>query len=94
MGDLKIQVICGFGIGSSTLLKIKTQNVLKEIGVQAEVFTGDVSSASDILCDVIFTSKELAERLRSIAKVPVVVINNFVSSDEIKEKIEEFLNTR
>ncbi|MCL2565149.1 MAG: PTS sugar transporter subunit IIB [Defluviitaleaceae bacterium] len=94
MSELKIQAICGFGVGSSTLLKIKIQGVLKEMGVEAEVFTGDVSSASGVLCDVIFTSNELAENLKSRAKVPVIVINNFVNSAEIKEKVEEFLKTR
>jgi len=94
MSDLKIQAICGFGVGSSTLLKIKIQGVLKELGVVADVFTGDVSSASGVECDAIFTSNELADNLRTRAKVPVIVINNFVNAAEIKEKMEEFLKTR
>ncbi|MCL2400409.1 MAG: PTS sugar transporter subunit IIB [Defluviitaleaceae bacterium] len=94
MSDLRIQAICGFGVGSSTLLRIKIEGVLKELGVKATVFTGDVSSASGTECDAIFTSKELADNLRSKVKVPVVVINSFVNTAEIKEKTEEFLKTR
>lgn len=94
MKNLRIQAICGFGVGSSTLLRIKIEGVLKELGVKATVFTGDVSSASGTECDAIFTSNELAENLRSRAKVPVIVINSFVNSAEIKEKVEEFLKTK
>jgi len=94
MNVLKIQAICGFGVGSSTLLKIKLQGVLKEMGVEAVVFTGDITSASEVECDAIFTSNELVDSLRNQAKVPVIVINNFVNTAEIKGKIEEFLKTR
>jgi len=94
MSGLSIQAICGFGVGSSTLLKIKIQCVLKEMGIEADVFTGDISSASGTDCDVIFTSNELAENLYGKVKVPVIVINNFINQNEIKEKIKEFLKTR
>ena len=94
MGDLSIQAVCGFGVGSSTLLRIKIQSVLKELGVEANVFTGDVSSAASMECDVIFTSSELAENLQGKAKVPVIVINNFIDHNEIKDKIQEFLKNK
>jgi len=94
MDELRIQAICGFGVGSSTLLRIKIEGVLKELGVKATVFTGDVSSATGSDCDAIFTSNELAENLRSRVKVPVVVINSFVNTAEIKEKMQGFLETR
>ncbi len=93
MDELSIQAVCGFGVGSSTLLRIKIQSILKEMGIQANVFTGDITSASSVDCDVIFTSNELAENLKGKTKTPVVVINNFVNKNEIKEKLEEFLKT-
>lgn len=94
MGVLSIQAVCGFGVGSSTLLRIKIQSVLKELGVEANVFTGDVSSAASMECDAIFTSSELAENLQDKAKVPVIVINNFIDHNEIKDKIQEFLKNK
>jgi len=94
MDDLRIQAICGFGVGSSTLLRIKIEGVLRDLGVKATVFTGDVSSATGADCDAIFTSNELADNLKSRVKVPVVVINSFVNTGEIKEKMQAFLATR
>lgn len=93
MNALTVQVICGFGIGTSTLLKIKIQNVITEMGIDGDVFTGDISSAATV-CDVIFTTKELAENVRSRAAAPVIVINNLMDSAEIKEKMEEFILNR
>jgi len=94
MSELTIQAICGFGVGSSTLLKIKIQGVLKEMGIEATVFTGDISSASGAACDVIFTSSDLAENLQGRVHVPIVIIKSFVNQKEIKEKLQVFLENR
>jgi len=92
MSDLIVQVICGFGIGSSTLLKIKIQGILAELGVEAKVFTGALSSSAS--CDVIFTTKELAEKVMAQFDVSVIVISNLMDSAEIREKTEKFINNR
>jgi len=94
MQPLRVQAICGFGVGSSTLLRIKLEGVLKTLGVEAEVFTGDVTTGTSVPCDVIFASSEIAENLVSKAKCQVIVINNFVNVKEITEKVQEFLKTR
>lgn len=90
---LQIQAVCGFGVGTSTLLMIKLTGVFKEYGVDANVFSGDVITAPTIKCDAIFTSKELAGNLERKAKCPVIVIKNFVNQAEIKDKVKEFLDS-
>jgi len=94
MSSLTVKVICGFGVGSSTLLKIKVQSILRELGVEAAVFTGDISAVTEGFCDVIFTTKDLGERIKSEANVPVVTINNIMDSVEIRGKVEEFLESK
>lgn len=91
MRELKIQAVCGFGVGSSMLLKIKLSQVFKANGIAADVFTGDVATAASVDCDAIFTSQELGEALRSRAKVPVIVIDSFVNKQEIEEKAMAFV---
>jgi PTS system ascorbate-specific IIB component len=90
---ISILAVCGFGVGSSLLLKINISNVAKTNQVDAEVNTGDVATATSTPCDVIFTSKELAETMKARAKVPVVVINSFVDKKEISEKLLKFVKT-
>lgn len=89
----KIQTVCGFGCGSSLLLRMKIQDVLKENGLEAEVFCGDVGTAAATPCDVIFTSGELADRLNERAGAPVIVINSFVNKKEITDKVLEYFNS-
>ncbi|WP_353626304.1 PTS sugar transporter subunit IIB [Bacillus sp. JCM 19041] len=88
MAKLKIMTVCGFGLGSSMVLKMNLDGVLKELGIEADVFTGDVGSAQSTPADYIFTSKELGEKLSESAGKPVIIINSFVNKAEIKEKVE------
>lgn len=86
MKKLNVMAVCGFGVGSSMVLKMKIDEVVKEEGMEANVFTADVGSAASTPADVIFTSNELGEKLKSTVKIPVVVVNSFVNKNEIKEK--------
>jgi len=92
MKNIKIQVVCGFGCGTSLFLKIKLDEVIKEIGREAEVFCGDVGTCLSHNCDAIFISEDLAERVIDRAKMPIVVITNFMNKKEVEEKTVEFFN--
>ena len=83
---LKVLVVCGFGIGSSLLLKMNIDKVLKENGIPADVETCDMGSAAATPCDIVFTSAELGDKLRAKLQVPVVVIDNFTKLDQIRER--------
>ena len=91
---IKIQAICGFGVGSSTLLKIKLQGIFKELGVAADVFNGDLPTGPSVPCDAIFCSTDIAENLESRVKVPVIAIKSFVNKTELVEKVNGFLASR
>ncbi len=89
--EFKVQAVCGFGVGSSTLLKMKLDQAFRHHGVAASVFAGDVGSSTSTECDVIFTSRELAEFLTPKAKCPVIVIDSFVNKAEIEAKVLQFV---
>ncbi len=93
MGEIKIQAVCGFGCGSSLFLRIKIDNVLNAHGLKARTFCGDVGTACSADCDVIFISAELGERIKDRAKVPVVIINNFMDDKEVTEKVLAYFET-
>jgi PTS system ascorbate-specific IIB component len=90
---LRIQTVCGFGCGSSLMLKMQIEDLLKKNNYEAEVFCSDVGTCCANTCDVIFISKELAERIAERVKVPVVVINNFMDKKEVEEKTLDFMKT-
>jgi len=84
MKKLKIITVCGFGLGSSMLLKMKVEEVLKKHDISASVETSDVGSAPSASCDVIFTSYELGEKMKNQTQTPIVMVRNFMDTDEIE----------
>jgi PTS system ascorbate-specific IIB component len=84
MKRLKMLTVCGFGVGSSMVLKMKLDELLKSEHIDAQVETADIGSASSMPCDLIFTSKELGEKLKQSVSVPVISISNFIDKNEIR----------
>lgn len=85
MKKLKIMTVCGFGLGSSMILKITLDGVLKENNIPAETFCADATTAIGESFDIVFTSKEMSHLFKNVTK-PVVVIENFLSKNEIISK--------
>lgn len=83
---IKVLVVCGFGVGTSLILKMNIEKVLKANNINADVENTDITTAQSVSADIIFTSNELASTLESKTTVPIVVINNFLSNPEIEEK--------
>ncbi|HAQ3799161.1 TPA: PTS sugar transporter subunit IIB, partial [Enterococcus faecium] len=53
---MKILAVCGFGVGSSMVLKMSLDKVIKELGLKATVENTDLSTAKATMADVYFTS--------------------------------------
>ncbi|WP_202906827.1 PTS sugar transporter subunit IIB [Abyssisolibacter fermentans] len=86
MKKIKVLAVCGFGVGTSLLLKMNIEAVLKKNNIQGAVENVDVTTAASINTDIIFTSKELYNQLKNNVKVPLVQIDNFMDKNEIETK--------
>lgn len=93
MGVPRIQTVCGYGCGSSLLLRTNIQKIAKAHGVEIEAFCGDVNTCCANDCDVIFISRELGERIKDRAKVPVIEVDNFMDKAEVEQKTMAYLDT-
>jgi PTS system ascorbate-specific IIB component len=87
---MKILTVCGLGQGSSLILRMNVESVLKEMGVSADVDNSDVSTALFVKPDVIITNKELAENLKD-STIPVLIVKNYFDKNEIKTALQSFL---
>lgn len=87
---MKIICVCGLGQGTSLILRMNVENVLKEMGVQADVDHMDVSSASGTQADYIVTNNELAQSLQGHS-AKLILVNNYFDLNEIKESLQEAL---
>lgn len=84
---MKVLTVCGLGQGSSLILRMNVESVLKEMGVEADVDNSDVSTAVFEKPDLIITNKELAENLNN-SSIPVVIVKNYFDKNEIREALE------
>jgi ascorbate PTS system EIIB component len=87
---MKLLCVCGLGQGTSLILRMNIENVLRELGITADVDHMDVSSASSMDADYIVTNKELAESLTN-TNAKVIIVNNYFDQQEIKSALEENL---
>lgn len=89
---MKIQTVCGFGCGSSLMLKMNMEKIIKDYNFDAELFCGDIATCLSNECDAIFISKDLAERIVGRTDIPIIIIDNFTNKNEVEEKTLAFFN--
>lgn len=89
---MKIVTICGAGIGSSGILKVNAERVLRKLDISAEVVAADIASVREVAADaqVILTSAEFVDAIgRTFADV--IVIENYFDTAELTTKLEAAL---
>lgn len=86
----KIVTVCGMGIGTSVLLKMNVEKVLRSRGQNAEVVAADIDSAPRVAADakLILTSPEFEPALSGLS-ADTVVISNFFDLNEIENKLAD-----
>ncbi|MBS5964910.1 MAG: PTS sugar transporter subunit IIB [Finegoldia magna] len=82
---INIVTVCGNGIGSSLLLKMKVETICKEMGIEANVESCDSNAAVGKGADLFVTVKEFKSIFSDDQKVAIV------KSYTNKKKIEEDL---
>lgn len=91
---MKILCVCGFGCGSSMVLKMSLDKVIRKMDVSCDTETTDINSAPGIACDAIFTSAELAQGLKGSCSVPIFPVKKYMDLNEVKEVFSKFLEGR
>ncbi len=89
---MRIATLCGMGFGTSMMLKLFIDDILKAEGVKAEVVPWDLGTFKGQKADLIVAPKDMESHLRS-ANAKVVLINNLVDKAEIKSKVLEAVRT-
>jgi PTS system ascorbate-specific IIB component len=89
---VKIVTICGAGIGSSGILKVNAERVLKRLDIMAEVTAADITTVASVAEDaqVILTSAEFVEAIGK-TYADVIVIENFFDTEELTRKLQASL---
>ena len=89
---LRIIVSCANGAGSSLMMKMKIEQVMKELGVAYQIHHCPISEGKGMAprYDVVFTALNFVSMFDSVKdKVKIIGIKNIMSADEIKQKYLE-----
>jgi len=83
--------VCGMGIGTSVLLKMNAEKVLKVLEVEATVDATDLATAQQRRdAQIILTTPDLVEKLQGLP-AEVIAIEHFFDLEEITEKLTHSL---
>lgn len=85
-------ICCRAGMGSSMMLKIKCDQVIKENNLPIETEHGSLDSLIGFNGDLVITMSDLTDELNADPRVPSAVgITNIVDKGEMKEKLEAWV---
>lgn len=85
---LTILTVCGNGIGSSIMLKMKIDEICEEHHIKASVESVDFNSAQGKKADLIITVKELAYQFEGR---DVAIVRSYINKKKIEEDVLEIL---
>lgn len=83
---MRIATLCGMGFGTSMMLKLFIDDILKAENIKAETLPWDLGSFKGQNADIIVAASDMAMHLKNVDTI-VVLIRNLVDKQEIKEKI-------
>ena len=88
----KALVACRAGVGSSLMLKITVEEVVRENNFQLEVEHSSLDGLPGFTGDIVITLVDVAEELAE-KHIPqkIIGINSVVDKEEIKAKLESVL---
>lgn len=92
---IKIIAACGAGMGTSMMIRLKLNKILKKLGVAGEVESMSVGQARSMvtMADIIFTSLHLVSEFNSNSRAKIFGIRNLIDEEEIEAVLRQALET-
>ena len=84
MGRIDIACVCGYGLGTSMILKMTLDEMLADEGLEANVMPQDITSAAMLNVDLILSSEEFFDQLKQNNSAPVVAVTDFLDKELLK----------
>ena len=86
----KIMCCCGQGLGSSMIVKMNAEDVLKSMGITGvEIFHSTLSDANPTAADLFIVGADLQHFVGSLPNK--VVLHNILDKNELEQKLKEIL---
>ncbi|GLI50370.1 MULTISPECIES: PTS sugar transporter subunit IIB [Tepidanaerobacter] len=88
---LNIVTVCGLGVGSSLILKMTVDKVMKKLGIKCNIEHWDMGTIKSKNADLIITTKEFKKNFEG--QKNVIFIDNIIDEKEVENKIVSYLNS-
>ena len=86
----KIMCACGSGLGSSLMVEMNIQDVLKKMGIEG--ISVSHSTTSDVkpgAADLFVVGRDLADFIKDVPEEQIIVLQNIIDQNELEEKLRE-----
>lgn len=83
---MQIITVCGMGFGTSLMLKMTIEDILRDAKIKAEVEAWDLGSIKGRKADLYFASEDMRSNLTDL-QGKIVFIKNIIDIKEVKEKV-------
>ncbi len=87
---MRIATLCGMGFGTSMMLKMFIDEILKDIRMKAEVVPWDLGTFKGQQADIVVAPTDMEMHLRGTS-AKVVLIRNLVDKKELRDKLVPLL---
>ncbi len=87
----KILVVCGNGLGTSLMMEMAVKEVVKKLGIEAEVDHEDLSSAASSQADIWVAASDIANQLDAAGKKNIISLKNIFDKESIEQQLKTFL---
>lgn len=88
---MKVLAVCGSGMGTSMIMKMKMKKVLDKLGIASDVSSCSVGEAKSGLnnYDIVVCSIHMASEINVKAPTVLISVQNMLNEAEIEEKLKE-----
>ncbi|OYD26445.1 PTS system ascorbate-specific IIB component [Mycoplasma testudineum] len=89
--EYKIVAACGNGMGTSMIIKLKVEKILKKLGIKAKVEALSMGQSKSLTnsVDIIISSTHLTSEFNQNHKAKICGVKNLMSEAEIEVVLKE-----
>lgn len=91
---MKFLAVCQSGLGSSFMVQMNIQQILKDEGVEEDIQVdhSDVGSTTADSADYFFVESTLAATLGNLPQDKLILLKSLIDKDEIKQDVNDILD--
>ena len=91
---MKFEALCQSGLGSSFMVQMNIQNLLKQENVKEDIQVdhSDIGSATPDQADYFLLDPTLETSAGNLPKDRLIILNSLVDPNELKEKVNAILD--